>query len=707
MTNRQSLFRGLALTVPALIFSAAASAAEAIEEILVTADFRRAPVMDYAASISVLDSEQIASRTARHLAEVFSLAPNVNYASGASRGRFFQIRGIGERSQFVEPVNPSVGLIVDGIDLTGIGGAATTLDIQQVEILRGPQGTLYGANALAGLINMVSGAPTETFYGRVETTLAEYDTKTVSAVVSGPFNETLGYRVAIQQHNSDGYIDNVHLDREDTDNLDELTARGRLRWQPREDLQVDFSALYVDVDNGYDAFSLDNTRETLSDEPGHDRLETLAGSMRVQWRASEDYRLIALLSHADSDSEYGFDEDWSFEGICDVFDCVFPGYSSFDNYLRENRNTSVDLRYVSDNEPEETGWVLGLYYRDQQEDLRREYSFLSEDFLSDFDSRNAAVYGQVEYPLTGDLTLVTGLRYEQREAEYSDSDGAEFSPRENMWGGRLALEYYTAGDTLVYGLISRGYKAGGFNSNQSLPVADREFDTENLWNYEIGVKGSWWEDRLSAQLALFYQDREDVQTRQSVVEPNEGDICPCEFIDYTTNAAAGSSQGLEAELNWRATEQVRVYASLGLLESEFEDFESFAHVGADPETGTPFDLGGRDLPHAPNYQYALGTVIQMTEHWYARLEVEGKDEFYFSSRHGARADAYELFNARLGYRGNNWHLVLWGRNLTDRDYQVRGFGSFGNDPRKGYATEPYYQLGDPRVVGVTASYEFQ
>ena len=133
-----------------------------LEETVVTAALRPADVNTLAASISVLSADVVESRNATHIEDLLNLAPNVNFATGASRGRFFQIRGIGERSQFVEPINPSVGLLIDDIDFTGIGGAASTLDIKQVEILRGPQGTLMGTNALAGLINIRSNSPTST-----------------------------------------------------------------------------------------------------------------------------------------------------------------------------------------------------------------------------------------------------------------------------------------------------------------------------------------------------------------------------------------------------------------------------------------------------------------------------------------------------------------------------------------------------------------
>ena len=142
------------------------------------------------------------------------------------------IRGIGERSQFVEPINPSVGLIIDGMDFTGIGGAASTLDIQQVEILRGPQGTLFGANALAGLINMVSNAPGDEMDGRASLTVGNYGRLVATAAWVARCRITWAVRLAVESNNNDGYMDNVYLD-QSTNEIDEFTARGKLHWHSR------------------------------------------------------------------------------------------------------------------------------------------------------------------------------------------------------------------------------------------------------------------------------------------------------------------------------------------------------------------------------------------------------------------------------------------------------------------------------------------
>jgi len=675
------------------------------EPIVVTAEFRDRALSDVSGSTTVIGSETLQQRDSAHIERVLNLAPNVNFATGASRGRFFQIRGIGERSQFVEPMNASVGLLIDGIDLTGLGGAATTVDIEQVEVLRGPQGTLFGANALAGMINMVSGSPTDVVTGRFAARVGDYGTRTAEGVISGPLGRNVGVRAAYSNVQSDGFQDNAFLGIDDNGRIDEQTLRTKLRWQPGPDLQIDLTGLFLDIDNGYDGFSLDNTRTTLSDQPGFDRQETRAGSAQLNWQAGRDVRIEALVSRVEADLEYGYDEDWSFVEFCEVFECVFDGYSSFDNYIRANDNTTIDLRAVSASAPGEFGWVIGTYARDQVQELQRVYTFQAEDFFSDYDTENRAVYGRIDVPMAARWTLVAGLRYEQRDARYDDSDSAAFDTDEGMWGGRLALEHRTARG-LWYALASRGYKAGGVNSDSAVPDDQRRYDTESMWNYELGVKTRLLDDRIDLRAALFVQDRDDVQTDQALVLPIEGEACPCEFIDYQTNAAAARSYGLETELNWRVSRSLEAFASLGLLETEFEDFLNFSHVDADPDTGTPFDMDGRELPQAPSYQFALGAVWEFAPRWTIRAEIEGKDDFLFSSRHEVGSNAYELYHLRLGYRTPRWDLAVYARNLTDETIRTRGFGSFGNDPRSGYAVTPYFQFGEPRTVGVSASYAF-
>ena len=698
-----------------------------LEEVVVTAEYRPVSVLELPTSVTVFNQQSIERRGAVHLEQLLNLAPNVNLSSGASRGRFVLIRGIGERSQFVEPINPSVGLIIDGMDFTGIGGAASKLDMQQVEILRGPQGTLFGANALAGLINMVSNGPEDEMGGYGSLTVGNYSRITATAALGGPLSLNTGFRLAVQGNKSDGYMDNIHLGR-NTNDIDEITARGKFNWDVSDDFSLDFTLFYTDVDNGYDAFSLDNTRDTYSDEPGHDRLESWAGALGATWQASDTLVVEALLSHVDADTEYGYDEDWSHPGICDGTACDSDiwgfdwWYSSTDNYIRNNNNTSADIRLVSDNGLGNTSWVAGVYYRDQDQSLFREYTYNAGDFDSQYDTKNLAAYGQVDVPFTNAWTVVAGLRFESRDWDYDDNveGDSRSSDDENFWGGKVALEYRTANGTLLYGLVSRGYKAGGYNSALASKIPDLEqdgifvppenlvFGSETMWNYELGLKGSFLDDSITLSAALFYQDRDDMQVKQSIVIPMDpsSSACPCNFIDSLQNASGGTNKGLEVEANWRINENVSLFGSLGLLNTKYKDYLSYSHADADLENGVPYDLSGRDQAHAPDTQYVSGAQFFFAENWFAQVDIEGKSSAFASANHNEKLDGYTLLNMRLAYETGRWSIAVWGRNLTDQDVETRGFGGFGNDPRKLYETEPYYQLGEPRVYGLDVRYEF-
>ena len=245
---------------------------------------------------------------------------------------------------------------------------------------------------------------------------------------------------------------------------------------------------------------------------------------------------------------------------------------------------------------------------------------------------------------------------------------------------------------MLYGLISRGYKAGGINSEPSLQPQDRAFNTELMWNFEIGLKGTWMNGHLQGQLSAFNQERKDIQIKQSLVSERE-DSFASDFVDYIGNSARGSNYGLELETIWMVNPRLSVFMNLGLLETEYNI------PGAEL-------LNRREQAHAPTYQLYLGAEYILNDNLSLNLEMEGKDEFYLSSSHQERSDSFELFNLRLNYDFDEWDISLWIRNFTDENVIVRGFGGFGNDPRKFYATEPYYQYGEPKSLGLSARYEF-
>ncbi|HCM47150.1 MAG TPA: TonB-dependent receptor, partial [Colwellia sp.] len=311
-----------------------------IETITVNSDFRQQSLQNAPTSMSVLTDIDIKQRNAKHLEELIAVSPNVNFASGSQRARYYQIRGIGERSQFQEPINPSVGVIIDEVDFTGIGSVASLFDVKQAEIFRGPQGTRFGANAIAGMINITTNEPTEDFEGTVQLGVGNYNTYDMGVALSGPATDSVNYRLAVNQSNSDGYIENIYLQDDDTNNRDELSIRGKLAIEASDNLTIDLAGYYFDFDNGYDTFSLDNTRETLSDEPGFDQQETAAFSAKFTYQGFDSATILAIVSNAYSDLAYGYDEDWAYVGISapDVIenpDYAYFEYTSTDHYYRE------------------------------------------------------------------------------------------------------------------------------------------------------------------------------------------------------------------------------------------------------------------------------------------------------------------------------------------------------------------------------------
>jgi len=684
-----SLF-GLAIVALSPMAGAQDDAVEEIDEVVVTADYRQASINDISASITVLDSALMQRKGAKHLEDLLLDAANVNFSSGASRARFYQIRGIGERGQFSEPLNPSVGVIIDGVDFSGIGNAATLYDVEQVEILMGPQGTRYGSNALAGLINLKTKAPTDEFVYGLQADIANYDSKGIAGYVSGPMSDTALYRLSVQTLKSDGFSDNLFLG-QSTNKREETTFRGKLSWLLTDDISLDFNAASIDLDNGYDAFSLDNVRDTLSDEPGFDRQKSTLLNTKLTADNFENFSLEAVVGFADSDIEYGYDEDWVHTGF-------HPWeYSSTDQYLRERDTISGEIRLLSNDDGAlfsgSTNWVAGIYSLQQSVALNRIYTYLPADFSSSYDIDRLSVFAETNTAFGDNWSFDLGLRVERFDASYEDSDLSSFDPEDDLYGGKIALNYRTVNEQLLYISASRGYKTGGFNIDGSLDVDLREFDAELLWNYEFGFKGASFSDKMQTQLAVFYMDRDDVQISSSTLRLRPDGST--EFIEYVGNAAAGSNYGLEVTSSWQVNDSWSVYGSLGLLESEYQDFINSAGE----------NLDGREQAHAPNYQFTLGTDISITPRLLLNLNVQGKDEFYFSDSHGIKSDAYELINASLIYSVEQYSVTLWARNLTDEDYYVRGF-FFGNDPRDGYTAKGYTQLGEPLRVGLTFNMGF-
>ena len=662
--------------------------ADDLEEVIVTASLRQNTQAELAASVTVLDSATLRSAGQQHLQDILGLVPDLNWASGTSRPRYFQLRGVGELDQYQGAPNPSVGFLIDDIDFSGVGMPATSIDLGQVEVLRGPQGTSYGANALAGLISVRTQAPRPESELRTEASLGNFATWSLGAIAGGALPGALdgAFRLVAQQFRSDGFRRNEFLGRDSTNGYDERTLRARTVVRANGALTFDVSALAVRLDNGYDAFALDNSRVTHSDKPGRDAQDSHGLAVRAVYQPDAAWQLRSVTTVADSKINYSFDGDWGSD----------PNNDFTESFKRQRRSYAQDVRIESrdlaDAKGPYLGWLLGAYAL-RLEETNQQRDIFNSEILRALESRfratSAALYGQLDWHFAPAWRASAGARVERRNADYRDNESTPLSPSETMWGGNLSIQYDLATGWQAYGSLSRGFKAGGFNIGVLVPDNRRQFSAELLTSAELGLKWRSVTRHVSGALAAFAMRRgnEQVSTSYQVIP---GD--PLSFIFITDNAARGRNSGIEAEGSWQATAHWEFGGALTLLRTEYLGYA----VGER-------NLNGRAQAHAPAWQYALHSVYT-TGPWFARIDLQGTASFYYDTSHDERSAPFHLVNARVGYDSGKWAGSVYARNLFDQHYAMRGF-FFGNRPPD-FAAERFVQSGDPRQIGVNLSYSF-
>ena len=681
-----------------------------IEEVVVSATLRQQSLVEAPVSVTVLDQQTLRDAGRQHFEDVLSSVPNLSSAGGTSRPRFFQIRGIGEREEWQGAPNPSVGFLIDGIDFSGMGMPATLFDVERIEVLRGPQGLHYGANALGGLIVVRGRDPEDEFGFSTEASYGEYNSSSIGAVATGPVESlNSAWRVAVQNFRSDGFRDDVYLGRDDTMDRNELTARAKWRWRPSESTTVDLTWLHADLDNGYDAWSIDNTRTSLADRPGKDAQKSDGAALRVDTSAGQFGRLTVTATLSDSETEYSFDSDWG-----NAESWAPYTYDYFDRQQRDRRGRSIEARLTSDSaaSPHGLTWVAGVYGLDVDEQLDSTSVGVYVDpffpdwsdstdkrVVSDYDAQNVAVYAQVEAPFNERWGWSFGLRGEQREADYSDRRTGDALPdidqseKDSMWGGQATLYFDQREHLRWFATVSRGYKAGGFNLGEGANLKPA-FLPEYLVGLDVGMKGQWLDGRLYADVTAFYMKRTDVQILIGRQLDPIGD--PSSYLFFTDNASGGRNMGIESSVRWRATEQFEIGGALGLIRTRYSGFR--------PDGIN--DASDRDQAHAPEYQASLNATWRHPVGWMARVDVTASDNFYFDvPDNDNRSEAYSLTHLKAGYESDRWALYAWGRNVFDEDYYTRGF-FFGNEPPE-FTPKRYTQLGEPRQFGVTFRWEFK
>ena len=675
-----------------------------IEEIIVKGEYREKSISDEDSSISIIQSEKIKSQAIKHFQQLSYLVPNLNYAASDSRARYFQIRGIGERSGYQGTPNSSVGFLIDDIDYSGQGGIATLFDVDQVEVFRGPQGSRTGANALAGLIYIKTKDPTNQFEGTSEITLGDYGTQNLGIAFGGPMkNEKLKYRLVLRTDYADGFRKNIFLNKSDTSKKDELTLRYKLNWDLNETTEINFLISKVDMDDPADIWTIDGSLNTLSDRPGMDSQETDSYGIKIT-KNFNNFDLQSFTSVTNTDVNFSYDADWGNS------ESHFPYiYDYFSETLRKRDTFSQEIRFLSKNtdfsQKNPFEWVFGFDFSELEEtnvtrddgiygDPSDPYGpYESESVVSrNYEAENLSLFGNIDYFLSENYKLAFGLRWENWDSKYNDSNQESFNPSDNMNGGKISL-IKNNDNSNIYFSIARGYKQGGFNLG--LDATDNSikdsliYDPEFLTNYEIGLSSNNNNSILNYSAVFFFSKREDQQVLISrQVDPTD----PNTFSYLTQNAAEGENYGLEISSNYFVRDNLNLYANFGLLKTKIKNWESRS------------DLENRAQAHAPERNFSLGANLSFKNNFYLKMDINGKSSFFYSDSHNNKSKSYKLVNLSLGYTKSNFSTDIWVRNLFDEYYSTRGF-FFGNEAPN-FVDTLYRRQGDPKNIGISLRYDF-
>ena len=675
--------------------------AEEIEEIIIKADWREAPITDGDTSTFVLSGNEIKAQPIKHFENLSYLVPNLNFAASDSRARYFQIRGIGERSGYLGTPNSSVGFLIDDVDYSGQGGIATLFDVEQIEVIRGPQASRIGANALAGLIYIKTKEPTEEFEASSEINLGSYNTQSVGMALSGPVtkNKDVKFRFVVRQDQSDGFRKNLFLNKSDTSRKNELTLRLKIDFELSETSNSKLLLSSVNMDDTADIWTINNSLNTLSDRPGMDSQKTDTLGYKY-FKKFDQFELQSFTSATDTFVVFSYDADWGNSESHAPYT-----YDYFSETLRDRQSFNQEFRLVSNSNNLPFSWVLGTTFLSLDETNDRQddgiYGDPSDPFgpyesltisSSDYSSNNLSFFGNIDYELAKDLVISLGVRAEEWKAKYSDTNNENFNLSNDMFGGKVSVSYLMENIGNAYLSYAKGYKQGGFNVGLGLlgqvDPNELEYEPEYLTNYELGIN-SKISDFTDLSFNIFYSQREDQQVLISTqVDPND----PNTFVYLTQNAAEGLNYGFEGSIDTQLNNALSLFLNLGYLETEIKNWASRP------------DIEGREQAHAPKYSFTTGAEYYFSENTSFEINFIGKSGFYYSDSHNNKSDSYVLTNAALRHSVDKWVIDLWVQNLFDEYYSTRGF-FFGNEAPD-FVDTLYKRHGDPRHFGLSVRYDF-
>lgn len=642
---------------------------ERLEAVTVTANKQEENVQDVAMSMTVLDDLAIEDRQIDNLNELGDFVPNLMIFSDGPTGiNSPSMRGIHADA---ESLSVSTGLFIDEIPVSNTLGfaAESFLDIQRIEVLRGPQGTLYGKNTEVGAINIITRLPGNEFRGKAFTKVGP-SAQSAAFNLSGPIMpDTLFFGFSGQYRRENGFIEHT-MTGDDVDDRGSLYGKGQLRWTPSEDWEVRLLMTHISYDDGayrmgpnpgwWSAYlaSVPGDREVSSDHEGYVKSKETSQALKVSYDINDALVLTSTTTHRVFDDVRGADIDLT------SADFMWRDFDSTYRTLTEELRLTYDAGGWK--------WLVGLYYDQNDYSIREQAN--SYPRSQEVDGCSYAVFGQLTVPLTTRLSVTGGLRYEYQQTDFTDNDtGSQLDGSWDDLSPKLALNYRFSPRIMAYASVAKGFRSGGINYKWYDP-AKVTYDSEELWSYEVGAKSQLFDNRLLLNGAVYFVDIRDMQVFEGY-PPMRLDI---------SNSAKAMGYGFELEMQARITKGLTVDAGFGYSLVEFDDFT---------EDGTSYD--GNKSPFAPEFTFNIGAQYRASSGFYARMDVVGYGRMYLDKANTYSRDPYALLNAKIGYEGENLDVYLYGKNLSDARYDTEGY--YGG---------MFTLYSDPREIGVALAYRF-
>ncbi len=711
-----------------------------LEEIVVTAQKRTESLQDVPVAVTTYSGDAIRKLAIADIEGLAVQTPSFAFSKAGGEAQIY-IRGVGTNI-FGVGADPSIAVNLDGVYLGRTNmGLTQFLDVDRVEILRGPQGTLYGRNATGGAINLVSRMPTRQLEGYASAGYGEWDRVEVEGAVGGPINDAWGFRLAARYMKDDGYTDD--LDPRGTNKLDDndiQSYRGILRYAPGDAFTATLIGEYSEFSNGNtsivprDDLGLAETRGAVptgsihkerNDLPTFFDWDSSGVTLNLEWQLAGGLTLTSITGWKDYKSDFLFNTDGT---EIDV---------TRSNFKYDSEQLSQELRLASDGDGR-WNWLLGAYWFDERKEgglgLVRASLSPARSFIipSENDTEAWALFGEVGFDVTDKLKLTAGLRYsDERKDDFSafglvfDVLGLESpgpvtpvgAPRSesdswDAWTPKFGIDYRHTEDLLYYFSATRGFKSGGYNS---LQPSNPPYEPEYIWAYEAGVKSELAEGRVRLNVAVFHYDYTDLQVSTFLNN-----------LTFITNAAEATVNGIEVELTALPAPDLQLGLAVSYLDAEYDEF--LTAFGSSPCTPVPpatscarplrpFDASGNRMVNAPEwkanataqYTFSLGDRGSLV----LAGQLSYQDDIFFTQINEPEVgqEAITLLDARASWFSPSGQLELsaYGKNLSDEEYFHNGVRfTSTSDPAK-----DVFQIGNAlgypspgRSWGVRATYRF-